>query len=54
MLNFDEVYIYVRDGYITRPVYKPSDGSKTGPTASNPAGQLDTRPDSFEAGPMAC
>ena len=37
--------------YITRPVLKSSDGFKAGPTASNPAGPLDIRPD---AGPMAC
>ena len=47
------MYIYVRDGYITRPVLKPSDGFKAGPTALNPAGRLDIRPNSFEAGEMA-
>ena len=45
---------YVRDGYTTRPVLKPSDGFKAGPTALNPAGRLDIRPDGFEAGPTAC
>ena len=44
---------YVRDGYTTRPVLKPSDGFKAGPTALNPAGWLDIRPDRFEAGPTA-
>ena len=46
--------IYVRDGYTTRPVLKPSDGFKAGPTALNPARRLDIRPDGFEAGPTAC
>ena len=30
--------VYVEDGFITKPVLKPSDGFKAGPTASNPAG----------------
>ena len=46
--------IYVGDGYITRPVLKPPDGFKAGPTAANPGGRLDIRPDGFEAGLMAC
>ena len=46
--------VYVRDGYTTRPVLKPSDGFKAGPTAVNPAGRLDIRPDGFEAVPTAC
>ena len=47
-------YIYVGDGYITRPVIKPSDGFKAGPTALNPAGRFDIRPDGFEASQTAC
>ena len=46
--------IYVGDGYITRPVLKPSDGFKAGPTPLNPAGWLDIWPDSFEAGQTTC
>ena len=51
--NFSYMVTYVRDGYTTRPVLKPSDGFKAGPTALNPAGWLDIRPDRFEAGPTA-
>ena len=41
------MYVYVGDGYITRPILKPSDSFKAGPAVTNPAGRLDIRPDSL-------
>ena len=42
------IYMYVGDGFITRPVLKPSGGFKVGPMASNLAGQLDIGPNGFK------